>query len=58
VIGWFHKRHEFVGQVSDGHDIKKKIYPNLELDFELQTVRLWQLLVGSWEEAAACIRTV
>jgi len=25
VIGWFHKRHDFVGQIRDGHPIKKKL---------------------------------
>jgi hypothetical protein len=25
VIGWIHKKQEFVGQISNGHAIKKKI---------------------------------
>ena len=25
VIGWFHKRHEVVGEISDGHPLKKEL---------------------------------
>jgi len=39
VIGWLYNRHEFVGQISDGQLIKKRL--SLELDFALQNFRLW-----------------